>query len=762
MKEIRRSRRVLAGMLAVMMVAGAAPASLYEGGFLAGTAITASADETEVPQIKLSANKYNLVEGASWYIYLEDNQYGNDLTWESSDPNVVVVTKSPYYSDEVEILALSEGTATITVKANDGSGAIGTCTVNVRKYGKYTFTYGEKAFTENGQYSQFYIRDLIYELYGVETETIDNVEFSDEGLFEVKDGYLYINKAFSGTKTLKVKSNDNEYDIDVTFASPDIPQFKNNKYIMYKNSGYGFDVQGISDGRAIQTTCGNGGYKTRMQVGENDPISFDKFEYGKQYVSDGVTAEITAKLYGKSVNIIYTLTNTTNETKVVKIGSWADVQIGEDDSAPCSFTENGIRMVDDSNTNEFKLIPGDGNFTTRWYGYYYEADDNVFVNRDDTSVFSKDSGIAWSWTIEIPAGETVTKTASLSAGEVGVSQVIYDANGGTGDMDPTVDLPEEKVNLNTNNYVKDGYAFMGWDTDSAGTTVVYADGADFTIPETDTVLYAVWEKNITKEPEAISPLVYNGGGQDLITAGEVKEGKLVYAMGDDEETAPEADAYSENIPGAVDAGNYYVWYEVVNDDNLVIAKPACIETVIEKADPVFTAPTANELTEDGTVQELITTSDCDGGDMLFAMTTDAETTPDEDAFGDEIPTADESGTYYVWYKVKGDKNHNDSEPACVTVTVAEGNWLIGDVNNDGKINVTDIAMAAAHVKGKRMLTKDKFKRADVNFDGVLDVSDITLIAAHVKGKKMLLQKNEIPQTEETPQTEEVSQTEEEA
>jgi hypothetical protein len=140
--------------------------------------------------------------------------------------------------------------------------------------------------------------------------------------------------------------------------------------------------------------------------------------------------------------------------------------------------------------------------------------------------------------------------------------------------------------------------------------------------------------------------------------------------------------------------------------------------------------------------------------MLFAMTTDAETTPDEDAFGDEIPTADESGTYYVWYKVKGDKNHNDSEPACVTVTVAEGNWLIGDVNNDGKINVTDIAMAAAHVKGKRMLTKDKFKRADVNFDGVLDVSDITLIAAHVKGKKMLLQKNEIPQTEETPQTEE--------
>jgi len=582
MKEIRRSRRVLAGMLAVMMVAGAAPASLYEGGFLAGTAITASADETEVPQSG-------------------ENQYM-----------------------------------------------------------KYTIGY-ERA---------------------------------------------------------------------------------------------GFDVRGKNGANEIQTTYDNMGYRTHMQVDGNERLYFGEFAYGKQYTSDGVVADITAQLHGKTVYIIYTLTNTNSETKTVKIGSCADTQISSNDDAPCSFTEKGIKMIDGSGSNEFTLMPGNGNFTTRWYGYYREATANVFNNREDPSVYSDDSGIAWSWTIEIPAGETVIKKAKLSAGQIGNVQMSYDANGGTGEMEPIVDIPETEITLNTNSFVKDGYIFKGWDTDSAGETVVYADGASYVLTDEDTTLYAVWEKNITKEPEAISPLVYNGGGQDLITAGEVKEGKLVYAMGDDEETAPEADAYSENIPGAVDAGNYYVWYEVVNDDNLVIAKPACIETVIEKADPVFTAPTANELTEDGTVQDLITTSDCDGGDMLFAMTTDAETTPDEDAFGDEIPTADESGTYYVWYKVKGDKNHNDSEPACVTVTVAEGNWLIGDVNKDGKINVTDIAMAAAHVKGKRMLTKDKFKRADVNFDGVLDVSDITLIAAHVKGKKMLLQKNEIPQTEEVSQTEE--------
>ena len=30
-----------------------------------------------------------------------------------------------------------------------------------------------------------------------------------------------------------------------------------------------------------------------------------------------------------------------------------------------------------------------------------------------------------------------------------------------------------------------------------------------------------------------------------------------------------------------------------------------------------------------------------------------------------------TGTYYVWYKVVGDDNHNDTEPANITVTIAE-------------------------------------------------------------------------------------------
>ncbi|SFD04849.1 dockerin type I repeat-containing protein [Ruminococcus albus] len=68
---------------------------------------------------------------------------------------------------------------------------------------------------------------------------------------------------------------------------------------------------------------------------------------------------------------------------------------------------------------------------------------------------------------------------------------------------------------------------------------------------------------------------------------------------------------------------------------------------------------------------------------------------------------------------------------------AETPSVCGDVNSDGKINVTDIVATAAHVKGKKLLSDREAFIADVNCDGKVNVTDITLIAAQCKGKKML-------------------------
>ena len=54
--------------------------------------------------------------------------------------------------------------------------------------------------------------------------------------------------------------------------------------------------------------------------------------------------------------------------------------------------------------------------------------------------------------------------------------------------------------------------------------------------------------------------------------------------------------------------------------------------------------------------------------MQYAIGTSA-TTPPTEGWSTAIPTGTEAGTYYVWYKVIGDKDHNDSAPAYVTVII---------------------------------------------------------------------------------------------
>ena len=61
----------------------------------------------------------------------------------------------------------------------------------------------------------------------------------------------------------------------------------------------------------------------------------------------------------------------------------------------------------------------------------------------------------------------------------------------------------------------------------------------------------------------------------------------------------------------------------------------------------------------------------------------------------------------------------------------------GDLNGDKVINVTDISMLAAHVKGIKPLTDEQKVLADLNGDGRIDVTDVSKLAGHVKGIKPL-------------------------
>ena len=63
--------------------------------------------------------------------------------------------------------------------------------------------------------------------------------------------------------------------------------------------------------------------------------------------------------------------------------------------------------------------------------------------------------------------------------------------------------------------------------------------------------------------------------------------------------------------------------------------------------------------------------------------------------------------------------------------------LTGDVNGDGKVNITDVALINSHVKKVNILTGDELIRADVNGDGKVNITDVGLVNSHVKKVKLL-------------------------
>ena len=174
-------------------------------------------------------------------------------------------------------------------------------------------------------------------------------------------------------------------------------------------------------------------------------------------------------------------------------------------------------------------------------------------------------------------------------------------------------------------------------------------------------------------PKAVEGgLIYNGEPQELVTKGEAEGGTMWYALGTDAVTAPDKDAWRENdvtkITGQ-DAGTYYVWYKVVaNDENHDDVGPVCISVTIGKAGQGTVAPPTpveGGLYYQGTDQPLLTgTGAAANGKMWYAVTeTDAAPAAGA-AWKDDVTqvTAAGIGTYYVWYKVVGDKNHKDVPP----------------------------------------------------------------------------------------------------
>ena len=199
--------------------------------------------------------------------------------------------------------------------------------------------------------------------------------------------------------------------------------------------------------------------------------------------SDTVTLKAPTRA-GYTFNGWYTDANFSNKCSTIPAGSTGDITLY------ASWTPNVNTVVFNSNggsgsmgslslsTDETTALP---NSTFTRDGYTFIG----WATSEAGSVVYEDGA-----TYTMGTNSAYTLYAIWSANE---NRVIFNSNGGVGDMGAQVIKTGATASLNKCTLERHGYTFIGWSTSPTG-SVVYKDGDTYTMgAESEYTLYAVWE-----------------------------------------------------------------------------------------------------------------------------------------------------------------------------------------------------------------------------------------------------------------------------
>ena len=273
----------------------------------------------------------------------------------------------------------------------------------------------------------------------------------------------------------------------------------------YKIGDTSFNIKGVDKNRKYWTTFLDRGYDTAVSVDDGKK----RIKPGK-LIASGLSLDVTLASEGNNyVKVQYTLTNTGSKAHKVKVGSYADVMIDDNDRAPICATEEGgntlLMTGSPKNDYAFKLVAP--TCDTLWYGYYGKCVKKCFTNmesRGPNNVYRQDSGISYSWETTVEPGKTWSRYVLIGTGSA------EQMNVGT----PTIPQPEEivpdpEITLNTSElYFTEGESLPAdWNSyiaSSKGTVTVTGKPASTNTPGTYTVTYTATNKKGTKKEASLT------------------------------------------------------------------------------------------------------------------------------------------------------------------------------------------------------------------------------------------------------------------
>lgn len=203
------------------------------------------------------------------------------------------------------------------------------------------------------------------------------------------------------------------------------------------------------------------------------------------------------------------------------------------------------------------------------------------------------------------------------------------------------------------------------------------------------------------------------------------------------------EAYTQTAP--TDAGTYAVRVRVKEDAiyHEAVSEPVTF-TIAKVNATVKTAPIAaeNQTYDQGKNITLINAENASvtGGELQYAFSEDG-------TYSTSLPTATEAGTYSVYYKVVGDRNHNDTEPVKIDVTVSKADpsyQAPTDISATCGVKLSavqlptgfewtdeDVTLEAGDTEtGIQIIKKAKYVPEDTkNYEGVTDIA-ITIQVTH--------------------------------